>query len=237
MNICRESDIHRFFRGFGRIKQVVLKNNYGFCEFLDYRDARAAVRNLHGDRLLGTRVTVELARGQDEAREGIVGKSEDKFCIYIGQLPSDTTEADIARFFDGYGRLTLIILRSQAGYCYAYIEDKEDAEEAVHELKGRKILGQKIALELIERGSDLSGFEFPRFRLRVSNLSQNTSSTELKEYMMKAGDILACQAHIKTKGYGEVEFRSWRNLTWALDHLDDTKLCGRNIQLTEVMEG
>ena len=34
---CRESDIHHFFRGYGRIRQVVLKNNYGFgYEFLDY---------------------------------------------------------------------------------------------------------------------------------------------------------------------------------------------------------
>ena len=43
---CRESDIHAFFKGFGPIKAVVLKNNYGFCEFLDYYDARDAVKEL-----------------------------------------------------------------------------------------------------------------------------------------------------------------------------------------------
>ena len=52
---CRESDIHSFFKGYGRhgIRQVVLKNNYGFCEFLDYEDAKAAVNDLNGERLLG----------------------------------------------------------------------------------------------------------------------------------------------------------------------------------------
>ena len=50
---CRESDIHSFFIGYGRIRQVVLKNNYGFCEFLDYEDAKAAVKELNGERLLG----------------------------------------------------------------------------------------------------------------------------------------------------------------------------------------
>ena len=50
---CRESDIHSFFKGYGRLRQVVLKNNYGFCEFLDYEDAKAAVLDLNGERLLG----------------------------------------------------------------------------------------------------------------------------------------------------------------------------------------
>ena len=54
---CRESDIHSFFKGYGRIRQVVLKNNYGFCEFLDYEDAKAAVNDLNGERLLGRRRT------------------------------------------------------------------------------------------------------------------------------------------------------------------------------------
>ena len=44
--------------------QVVLKNNYGFCEFLNYSDAKDAVRELNGARLLGVRVTVEMARGE-----------------------------------------------------------------------------------------------------------------------------------------------------------------------------
>ena len=102
------------------------------------------------------------------------------------------------RFFNGYGRLTLVVMRP--GYCFAFIEDKEDAEEAVHELQGRRIMGQKLEMELLEKGCDMSDREFPRFRVSVRNLSQNTASQELKEYMMQAGDILECQAHARIKG-------------------------------------
>ena len=108
---CRESDIHHFFRGYGRIKQVVLKNNYGFCEFLDYSDARDAVRELNGERLLGVRVTVEMARGGQGTADVSQSHAEPTFCVYMGQLPPTTTETDIDRFFNGYGRLTLMLLR------------------------------------------------------------------------------------------------------------------------------
>ena len=61
---CRESDLEDFFRGIGEIRDVVLKQNYGFCEFVDYYDARDAVKEKDGERLLGARVRVELARGE-----------------------------------------------------------------------------------------------------------------------------------------------------------------------------
>ena len=34
---ARERDVERFFKGYGRIREVVIKNGYGFVEFDDYR--------------------------------------------------------------------------------------------------------------------------------------------------------------------------------------------------------
>ncbi|KOX79868.1 Serine-arginine protein 55 [Melipona quadrifasciata] len=53
----------RFFRGYGRFRDVLIKNGYGFVEFDDYRDADDAVYELNGKELLGERVAVEIARG------------------------------------------------------------------------------------------------------------------------------------------------------------------------------
>ena len=33
----RERDVEKFFKGYGRINDVILKNGYGFVEFDDYR--------------------------------------------------------------------------------------------------------------------------------------------------------------------------------------------------------
>lgn len=52
---ARERDVERFFKGYGRIRDVMLKNGYGFVEFDDYRDADDAVYELNGKELCGER--------------------------------------------------------------------------------------------------------------------------------------------------------------------------------------
>jgi len=61
---CRVEDIEDFFRKYGRVKNVLIKNGkFGFAEFDDHRDADDAVYEMHGKDLLGARVTVEHAKG------------------------------------------------------------------------------------------------------------------------------------------------------------------------------
>ncbi|XP_072933509.1 serine-arginine protein 55 isoform X6 [Epargyreus clarus] len=65
----RDRDLEKFFKGFGRIRDILIKNGYGFVEFEDYRDADDAVYELNGKELLGERVVVEPARGIDRSAD------------------------------------------------------------------------------------------------------------------------------------------------------------------------
>nr|VZH94959.1 unnamed protein product [Spirometra erinaceieuropaei] len=65
---CSERDVERFFKGYGRLRDIVLKNGYGFVEFEDYKDADDAVNDLHGRELKGERLLVEHARLPPGAR-------------------------------------------------------------------------------------------------------------------------------------------------------------------------
>ena len=60
---CRVKDIEQFLDKFGRVRQVLIKQGkYGFAEFDHPRDADDAVRELHGKKLLGSRITLEFAK-------------------------------------------------------------------------------------------------------------------------------------------------------------------------------
>ena len=77
---CRESDLEAFFKGIGEIRDVVVKKNYAFCEFVDYYDAKDAVKEKDGEKLLGARVRVEFAKGEksDVVRGGRGAPEMDK---------------------------------------------------------------------------------------------------------------------------------------------------------------
>jgi len=71
-----DRELEHFFRGFGKIRDVMLKNGFGFVvyffnflniflfnlkEFDDHRDAEDAVYELNGRELCGHRVVVEIS--------------------------------------------------------------------------------------------------------------------------------------------------------------------------------
>lgn len=58
----RERDLEKFFKGYGRTRDILIKNGYGFVEFEDYRDADDAVYELNGKELLGERQVAFVKR-------------------------------------------------------------------------------------------------------------------------------------------------------------------------------
>ena len=51
----RERDIEKFFKGFGKLGEISLKQGYGFVDFEDQRDAEDACQELDGKDLRGSR--------------------------------------------------------------------------------------------------------------------------------------------------------------------------------------
>lgn len=65
----RREEIEDFFRGFGRISNIEIKNGFAFVAMEDRRDAEDAVRKLDGSRFCQSRVTVDISRGKPRADE------------------------------------------------------------------------------------------------------------------------------------------------------------------------
>ncbi|XP_067470528.1 serine and arginine rich splicing factor 5a isoform X2 [Thunnus thynnus] len=79
---ARERDVEKFFKGYGRIREINLKNGFGFVEFDDHRDADDAVYELNGKELCSERVTIEHARSRRGRGGGGGGPGMGRFSSY-----------------------------------------------------------------------------------------------------------------------------------------------------------
>ena len=59
---CIKQDLEQFFKGYGHLTEIFIKQGYGFVEFENYRDADDAVYDLDGRNLMEKKVRVEHVR-------------------------------------------------------------------------------------------------------------------------------------------------------------------------------
>merc|ERR1712137_1107851 len=72
--------------------------------------------------------------------------SEDRSCqVYIGYLPNDARMEDVEDFFKGYGKIKSVNLKP--GYGFVDFEDLRDAEDAVRDLDGKRMCGEKVDIQ------------------------------------------------------------------------------------------
>jgi len=50
-----DRDVESLFKNYGRLREVTLKNGFGFVEFSDPKDADDAVHDFHGKDFMGER--------------------------------------------------------------------------------------------------------------------------------------------------------------------------------------
>ncbi|XP_006888194.1 PREDICTED: serine/arginine-rich splicing factor 6-like [Elephantulus edwardii] len=177
--------------------------------------------------------------------------------VYIGRLSYSVREKDIQRFFSGYGRLLDVDLKY--GYGFVEFEDSRSADDAVYELDGKKLCGERVIVEHARRPRwDRAGYSYgsrsggsgyssrrssgrdkygppvrTEYRLIVKNLSSRCSWQDLKDFMKQAGEVTYADAHKERTNEGVIEFRSYSDMKRALDKLDGTEINGRNIRLIE----
>lgn len=94
-----EEDLRKNFRKFGKIKEVTLKRGFGFVDYEDYKCAQDAIDEMHGSKLLGQKIVVEMAGKRKTGHERRTPQPEDKCfrCGRRGHWVSDCTENVVRR--------------------------------------------------------------------------------------------------------------------------------------------
>ncbi|MFH4978544.1 hypothetical protein AB6A40_005253 [Gnathostoma spinigerum] len=173
--------------------------------------------------------------------------------VYIGRLSYRASERDIEYFFRGYGRIRDIVLKN--GFGFVEFDDTRDADDAVYELNGKDLCGERVILEFSRRGPRGRGGmdrydRYPpprrdsrygppqqtRHRLIVENLSSRCSWQDLKDIMRSAGEVTFADAHKQRANEGIVCFQTREDLERALDKLQGKEVNGRKLKLIDDSE-
>ena len=212
-NRATESDVERFFEGFGKILEVNLKTGYGFVEFEDSRDADDAVYELNNQNLCGERVTVEIAKGVRRTRESYGGG---------GGGGGRYGGGGGGRYGGGGGGY-----RGGGG---GYNGNRYGG--------GRDYGNRGYGGRDDRYGDGGRSRRYPppastKYRVIVENLSSRCSWQDLKDFMRQGGEVSYAEAHQKNRNEGIVDFISYDDMKSAIEKLDNSELNGRKIRMVE----
>ena len=166
-----EREVEKFLKGYGRIRNISLKEGYGFAEFEDRRDAEDAVKDLDGKNLEGRRVRVEHTRDSrgdgDRYDRGGGGRGgggrgggppgpRTGYRLLVENLSSGTSWQDLKDFMRQAGEVTFTNTHHiRSGEGVVEFGSKGDMEYAVDKLDGAELGGRRI--KLIEENKGASG--------------------------------------------------------------------------------
>lgn len=183
----RERDLERFFKGYGRITEILIKKGYGFVEFEDYRDADDAVYEMNGKKLLGERVTIEPARGTARGsggrreRERRGGRSRygpplrTKHRLIVENLSTRISWQDLKDYMRQAGEVTYADAhRDRKNEGVVEFATSSEMKAAIKQLDDTELNGRRIRL-VEDRGGRGGGGRGGRSRSRSDSRSRSPS--------------------------------------------------------------
>jgi len=154
---CRQGDIERLFKGFGELRNINLKGQYGFIEVETKEDASDAVRKVNGQNFNGGRIRVELANAcsdNDSRDSGSRARVSDgryrrtNYRVIVKNLSSRTSWQDLKDYMKKAGEITYsTVNRENSGEGLVEFADRSSMEYAMDELDNTKLDGRRIELE------------------------------------------------------------------------------------------
>jgi len=202
---CREDDIEYFFRKYGKLKDISIKNKYAFVDFEDYRDAEDAVYDLHKKEFMGEMVSVEIARGTPH------GRDKERW----GHGPGGRRSRSRSRS------------RRRRSRSRSRSRSRRSRSRSRSRSRRRSPRDTRRPIWLDKYGPPTR----TDYRVTVENLSSRVSWQDLKDFMRNAGEVTFADAHRIKRNEGVVEFASMADVENVIRKLDGQELNGKAIKI------
>eukprot|EP00092_Neocalanus_flemingeri_P012052 GFUD01012993.1.p1 GENE.GFUD01012993.1~~GFUD01012993.1.p1 ORF type:complete len:340 (+),score=109.98 GFUD01012993.1:39-1058(+) len=162
--------------------------------------------------------------------------------VFLGNLPPEVRVRDIEEFFDKCGKVRNVLIK-HGKYGFAEFDDSRDAEDAVYDLHGKRLMGSRITVELAKgpkggkearRAPWVAKYGAPqrtKYRMKVQNLSSRISWQDLKDTLRKAGEVTFAEAHTDRRNEGRVELATMEDLERVFKRYQGYEMNGRKIEL------
>merc|ERR1711915_1001553 len=151
------------FRGYGELRNINIKGQYGFLELDDREDAADAIRDVNGKSFNGGRIRVEYANAytgnDDRDRRGDRDRDtrgrrvsdgryrRTNYRLIVENISSRTSWQDLKDYMKKAGDITYTTVnRSRSGEGLVEFSDREGMEFALRELDDTKLDGRRIRL-------------------------------------------------------------------------------------------
>lgn len=226
----RAHEVEDFFRGFGRILDVQIKDGRGFAfvTMEDRRDAEDAVRKLDGQRFCHSRVTVDISKGRPAGDKGPDRSRGGGFGTFGGRGGFDDRRRDDRDF----GRDRYDDRRDDR-----YGKDRyDDRRGGFDDRRGdsydrRDRYGDDRRRDFDDRRTDRKRNLKTKFSLLVSGLASRCQWWDLKDLGKKYGPVCFADANKHRTGEGIVCFEEKRDCLEALEKMQGEELLGERMEV------
>ncbi|KNH04826.1 polyadenylate-binding protein 4 [Perkinsela sp. CCAP 1560/4] len=255
-NISKEIDdksLAEIFTVFGTILSAKVARDrtgaslgYGFIHFKDEANAAAAVKKMNGMTINGVKIFV----GDFKHRAERSKEAEETFKnVYMQPVKAEVTESDLSEYFQKFGTITSVCLKSNPKYPtqfgFVNFETHEDARRCIEESNGKTIpeisgtenifVGRALKIRELVQERQAKAEETDTYdsnKLFIKNLPDSVDDEKLKEMFAPFGELVSATVKVDpetqiSKEYGFVAYKDRESAEKALEKMNERTFNGR----------